>query len=65
MKVLQSVKKGVPHTLCCAPGFWRSSSTLHTSFINVCAKGKTERGKDGGYFNIHSIIGSCFLFCGK
>ncbi|MPC39132.1 hypothetical protein E2C01_032655 [Portunus trituberculatus] len=36
MNVLQSFKKGVAHTLCCIPSFWRSSGTLHTPFINVC-----------------------------
>ncbi|XP_045122211.1 uncharacterized protein LOC123519260 [Portunus trituberculatus] len=56
MKVLQSFKKGVAHTLCCTPSFWRSTGTLHTVFINVCAECKTERGKDGGCINIHSII---------
>ncbi|XP_045138650.1 uncharacterized protein LOC123520461 [Portunus trituberculatus] len=42
-------------------GFWRSSRTLHTAFLNVCAECKTESGKDGGCFNIDSIIGSGFL----
>ncbi|MPC18752.1 hypothetical protein E2C01_011648 [Portunus trituberculatus] len=38
------------------PSFWRSSGTLHTAFINMCAEWKTERGKDGECFNMHSII---------
>ncbi|XP_045106519.1 uncharacterized protein LOC123501632 [Portunus trituberculatus] len=65
MKVLQSFKKGVAHTLCCTPSLWRSSSTPHTAFINVCAECKTGSGKDGGCFNIHSIISSCLLFLWK
>ncbi|XP_045128243.1 uncharacterized protein LOC123514396 [Portunus trituberculatus] len=63
MKVLQSFKKGVAHILCCTPSFWRSSGTLHSAFINVCAECKTERGKDGGCCNIH-WFGLSF-FCGK
>ncbi|XP_045109512.1 uncharacterized protein LOC123503643 [Portunus trituberculatus] len=70
-----SKRKWHTHTLLHSR-LWRSSGTLHTAFINVCAECKTERSKDGGCFkterdkdgecfNIHSIIGSGFLVLWK
>ncbi|MPC97953.1 hypothetical protein E2C01_093300 [Portunus trituberculatus] len=55
----------LPSTLLNTRKGWHTHFAALQVFGGACAKYKTERGKDRGCFNIHSIIGSCFLFCGK
>ncbi|XP_045129060.1 uncharacterized protein LOC123514864 [Portunus trituberculatus] len=63
LKMLQIFKKGVAHTLCCTPSFWRSSGTLHTAFINVCrVQDRVARMEDASTFTTSLVHAFFFLW---
>ncbi|XP_045116756.1 uncharacterized protein LOC123507688 [Portunus trituberculatus] len=63
MKVLQSFKKGGTHTLLHYK-LWRSSGTLHTASLNMCAECKTGARMEDAATLTASLI-QAFFFCGK